>query len=60
MRSFHKRESSYLIEVELRLRWLEFSMLPEASRAHINSERLVPVEETQDLLNRVYNGTLII
>lgn len=59
MRSFHRRESSYAIEMELRLRWLEFSMLPQASRDHINSLRLVPVEETQALLDKVYSGELL-
>lgn len=58
MRSFHKRERGYLIEIELRLRWMEFSMLPKAAQDHINSQRLIPVEETCALLDKVYNGTL--
>lgn len=60
MRSFHRRESSFAIEMELRLRWLDFSMLPQASQDHINSTRLVPVEETEALLNKVYSGELVI
>ena len=42
------------------LRWMEFSMLSKPARDQINSERLLPVEETRDLLIKVFDGTLII
>jgi len=60
MRSFHRRESSYQIEVNLKAQWMEFHLLSQPAKDHINSLRLLPVEETQELLEKVFNGTLII